>query len=51
MLEPMFADPGDRGLAPVLIGLGVMGLVFGLAWIRRITRGDDDGPSSWRSRR
>ena len=51
MLEPMFANVGDRGLGAVLIAVGVVGLVIGLAWIRRMTRVDDEGPSSWRSRR
>ena len=50
MMEPMYG--GDAGLlVPVLIGIGVLGIVIGLAWIRRITRGEGDGPSSWRSHR
>lgn len=49
MMEPMSQTGGDLSVA--LIGVAVVGVVLGFAWIRRITRGPDDDPSNWRSRR
>jgi hypothetical protein len=57
MLARMFMNPGPAAnllglpMGVVVLGIGVIGLVVGLAWMWRITRGPDDGDDSWRFRR
>jgi hypothetical protein len=49
MMEPLGSSGGELGI--VFAAVGFVGIVIGFGWIRRITRSDDDGPSSWRSHR
>jgi hypothetical protein len=53
----MFSNPGAAtdilGLPPpiLLIGIAVVLSAIGVAWLRRILRGPEDGDDHWRFRR
>ena len=50
--EPMFLNPGGFHPQGALLVIGIVGLVVGFAWIRRIVGSDPDRePSSWRYRK
>ena len=51
LLSAMFVNPTDGPpWQAVMLGIGVLGMVVGFLWIRRIAAGDDDlGSSFWRS--
>jgi hypothetical protein len=48
----MFDNPGGPPIGSILLGIGIVGLVVGYAWIFRIMRRNDDRDrSSFRYRR
>ena len=51
MLRGMFLNPGPHPLDLlnlIVVGLGIVGLVVGLALIWRITHVEEDGDDHWR---
>ena len=51
MIGPMYEEPPDPVLPAIVIGVGMLGYVVGLAAMIRIYRTDPEaGPSRWRFR-
>ena len=53
MIGPMYVEPPEPNLLPaIVIGVGILAYVVGLAWMVRIYRTDPEAHRSfWRSRR
>ena len=50
-MEPMYVGPPGPALFWIVAVIAIVGCVVGIAWIHRILRDPDDGPSNWRSHR
>ena len=52
----MFLNPSNGLLSlqaamPIVLGIGIVLFIVGVAWLRRITRDPEDGDDHWRFRR